>query len=82
MYFKTIFFFQGNPTIFIEANIHAREWITSATATWFLNELLTSQDPAVVDLATNIDWYIIPIFNVDGFAYTHAVVSLSQSNDI
>ncbi|KAJ6625702.1 Zinc carboxypeptidase A 1 [Pseudolycoriella hygida] len=62
---------EGNPTIFIESNIHAREWITSATATWFLNELLTSTDPDIQDLAQNIDWYIIPVFNVDGFHYTH-----------
>lgn len=23
------------------------------------------------DLAENVDWYIIPVFNVDGFVYTH-----------
>lgn len=66
---------QGNPVIFLEANIHAREWITSATATWFLNELLTSTEPAIRDLAENIDWYILPVFNVDGFVYSHTVVS-------
>lgn len=65
-----------NPAIFIEANIHAREWISSATATWFLNTLLTSDDPAIIDLKENIDWYIMPIFNVDGFIYTHEVVSI------
>lgn len=48
-----------------------REWITSATTTWFINQLLTSQDPAVRDLAENVDWYIIPVFNVDGFVYSH-----------
>jgi len=62
---------EGNPTIFIESNIHAREWITSATCTWFINELLTSTEPEIMDLAQNIDWYIIPVFNVDGFHYTH-----------
>lgn len=65
---------KGNPTIFIESNIHAREWITSSTATWFINELLTSTDPVIMDLAQNIDWYIIPVLNVDGFHYTHTVV--------
>lgn len=65
----------GNPTIFIESNIHAREWITSATATWFLNELLTSTAPEVRDLATTIDWVIVPVLNVDGFDYSHRVVS-------
>ncbi|KFB45620.1 zinc carboxypeptidase [Anopheles sinensis] len=60
----------GNPGIFIEANIHAREWISSATATWLLNELLTSTNPAVQDLAQNYDWYFIMIANPDGLAYT------------
>ncbi|XP_035782963.1 zinc carboxypeptidase-like [Anopheles albimanus] len=70
----------GNPGIFIEANIHAREWITSATATWLLNELLTSQDPVVQDLATNYDWYILPIANPDGFHYTKTTNRLWRKN--
>lgn len=68
----------GNPAIFIESHIHAREWITSATATWLLNNLITSSDPAIRDIAENIDWYIIPITNVDGFVYTHTTVSKSE----
>lgn len=65
---------EGNPGIFVDANIHAREWITSATVTWILNELLTSDDPAVRDLAENFDWYIVPVLNPDGFVYTHTTV--------
>lgn len=65
----------GNPGIFIESNIHAREWITSATATWFINQLLTSADTQVRNLAENYDWYIIPVYNVDGFEYSHKTVS-------
>lgn len=42
----------------------------SATATYVLNELLHSTDPAVQDLALNIDWYIIPISNPDGYEYS------------
>jgi len=61
---------EGNQAIVIEATIHAREWISSATATWVLNELLTSTDPDVIDIATNFDWYFIPLLNVDGFVYT------------
>lgn len=66
---------KDNPLIFIESNIHAREWITSATATWFLNELLTSQNASVKNLAENFNWIIIPVFNVDGFAFTHKTVN-------
>jgi len=65
----------GNPGIFIESNIHAREWITSASATWFINQLLTSEDADVRSLADNYDWHIIPVFNVDGFEYSHKKVS-------
>lgn len=67
---------QRNPAIFVEANIHAREWITSATATWLLNELLTSTDPEVRELATNIDLYFLVVANPDGFAFTHTNVKL------
>ncbi|KAH8352178.1 hypothetical protein KR084_002465 [Drosophila pseudotakahashii] len=61
----------NNPGVFIESNIHAREWITSATATWLINEFLTSTDELVRNLAENHDWYIVPVLNVDGFVYTH-----------
>ncbi|XP_062551929.1 zinc carboxypeptidase-like [Armigeres subalbatus] len=64
---------EGNPGIFVETNIHAREWITSATVTWILNELLTSESTAVRELAESYDWYIIPVANPDGFVYTHTV---------
>ncbi|XP_065072617.1 zinc carboxypeptidase-like [Ochlerotatus camptorhynchus] len=70
----------GNPGIFLESNIHAREWITSATATWILNQLLTSTDPAVQDLADNYDWYILPVINPDGFAYTKDVNRMWRKN--
>uniref|UniRef100_A0A1Y9H2W6 Peptidase M14 domain-containing protein n=1 Tax=Anopheles dirus TaxID=7168 RepID=A0A1Y9H2W6_9DIPT len=61
----------GNQGIVIDANIHAREWITSASITWVLNELLTSDDPRVRDIAENYDWYIVPVANPDGFKYSH-----------
>lgn len=62
----------GNRAIFIEANIHAREWISGATSTYVLDQLLRSTDPEIQDLANNIDWYIIPISNPDGYEYTRS----------
>uniref|UniRef100_A0A1L8DQZ2 Zinc carboxypeptidase A 1 n=1 Tax=Nyssomyia neivai TaxID=330878 RepID=A0A1L8DQZ2_9DIPT len=61
----------GNPSILIESNTHAREWITSATATYILNEFLTSNDPEFRRIAENYDWYIFPNVNPDGFRYSH-----------
>lgn len=54
----------------LEANIHAREWISPATATYVLDQLLRSTDPAVQDIGRNVDWYIVPITNPDGYEYT------------
>ncbi|XP_012279419.1 zinc carboxypeptidase-like [Orussus abietinus] len=64
-------FKENNPGVFIEGGIHAREWITPATVTYFLNELLTSKDPEVRELAERHDWYIFPVFNPDGYIFTH-----------
>ncbi|XP_030372593.1 zinc carboxypeptidase [Scaptodrosophila lebanonensis] len=66
----------GNKAVFIESNIHAREWITSATITYFIDELLVPRNPGVRDIALNVDWYIIPVLNVDGFVYSHEVERL------
>ncbi|XP_051175444.1 zinc carboxypeptidase-like [Leptopilina boulardi] len=60
-----------NPGIFIEAGIHAREWITPATALYLINQLLTSKDKNIRSLAENRNWYIFPSFNPDGYVYTH-----------
>ncbi|PSN45347.1 Zinc carboxypeptidase A 1 [Blattella germanica] len=61
----------GNPGVFIESGIHAREWITPATVTYILNKLLTSDDPVIKDLAHSFDYYVFPSFNPDGYVYTH-----------
>ncbi|GAB0094440.1 zinc carboxypeptidase-like [Sergentomyia squamirostris] len=61
----------GNPAVFIESNTHAREWITSATATYVLNEFINSNDPEVRHIAEDYDWYIFPNVNPDGFHYSH-----------
>uniref|UniRef100_A0A1B0CK33 Zinc carboxypeptidase A 1 n=1 Tax=Lutzomyia longipalpis TaxID=7200 RepID=A0A1B0CK33_LUTLO len=63
----------GNPAIFIESHIHAREWIAGATATWLINEFLTSTDPEVRRIAESYDWYIFPVTNPDGYRYSHDV---------
>ncbi|XP_055711144.1 zinc carboxypeptidase-like [Phlebotomus papatasi] len=64
-----------NPGIFIESQIHANEWITSGSTTWIINKLLTATtaEPEIKNLADNINWYIFPIINVDGYEYTRNV---------
>ncbi|KAJ8686600.1 hypothetical protein QAD02_022394 [Eretmocerus hayati] len=62
---------EEKPGVFIEGGIHAREWIAPATATWLINEFLTSEDPVIRDFAESYDWYIFPVVNPDGYSFTH-----------
>lgn len=57
---------ETNPAIFIEANIHAREWISSATTLWIINEVLTTTDPDIRQLVDSVTWFFVPIANPDG----------------
>lgn len=56
--------------VVFEGTIHAREWISTATTTWMLNELLTSTDPEIQEIARTYEWIVLPVTNPDGYAYT------------
>jgi carboxypeptidase A4 len=46
----------GNkPAVWIDGGIHAREWISPATTTWMLKELVENQADNI-DLAQGLDW--------------------------
>jgi murein tripeptide amidase MpaA len=59
---------ETRPAIFIEANIHAREWITNAVTTYIINELVSGSLQSRLD---QFDFYIVPVTNPDGYEYTH-----------
>ncbi|XP_019530940.2 zinc carboxypeptidase [Aedes albopictus] len=71
---------QGNTAVFVECGIHAREWISPAVCTYILNELLTSTDADIQDLAENFDWFFFPIVNPDGYKYTFEADRLWRKN--
>jgi murein tripeptide amidase MpaA len=58
----------GTIDVFLNSNIHAREWITSATTTWMFNELLTN--PAYDGELDKFNFHYVPVLNPDGFEYT------------
>lgn len=52
---------------------HAREWITPTAPLFFGTHLLEQYalgDAAIVDLVDNVGFYLIPVFNVDGYEYS------------
>merc|ERR1719431_260321 len=59
----------GAPNIWLEAGIHAREWIAPAVATFIVRELVEdfAEHPDYLD---KINWYFIPSANPDGYQYS------------
>ncbi|KZR99499.1 putative Carboxypeptidase B, partial [Daphnia magna] len=57
----------GEPNCFL--GFHAREWISPAVATYIIQQLV--EVPANAKLLSNVDWYIMPVVNPDGYEYSH-----------
>ncbi|KAG0701372.1 Carboxypeptidase B [Chionoecetes opilio] len=55
------------PGIFIDGDIHAREWISPAVVTYMVNQLLTGSHD---DLLSSVVFYVMPVINPDGYSYT------------
>jgi len=55
-----------------DGGIHAREWISPATNIYIAHALLSnySKDATITHFVDQFDYYILPVFNVDGYAYT------------
>merc|ERR1719369_735236 len=67
------------PTAWIEAGIHAREWIASATATFMINELVTNYEQNK-DIVDNLNIHILPMANPDGYEYSRTSDRLWRKN--
>lgn len=63
----------GSKVIYIQATMHAREWIAATTAMWVAKELLTNKDPRVVALVKQYKWVIIPVANPDGYEFSRTM---------
>lgn len=61
----------SNPAVLVVGSMNGREWLTSATVTWLIQAVLSSNDPDVVAMRTATNWYFIPVLNPDGFVYSH-----------
>merc|ERR1712080_810319 len=59
----------GAPNVWLEAGIHAREWISPAVATFLIRELVEDYDEHP-NYVNNINWYLLPVANPDGSSYT------------
>ncbi|CAI5775666.1 mast cell carboxypeptidase A-like [Podarcis lilfordi] len=58
--------------IFMDCGIHAREWISPAFCQWFVKQAVRTYetDKVMFKLLNNLNFYILPVFNIDGYVWT------------
>lgn len=61
------------PLFFFNCGIHAREWISPATCMYMIRQILATRrtNSDVRFMLDKYEWVILPVFNVDGYEYTH-----------
>ena len=60
-------------SVVFHGGIHAREWIGPAVVTYMATQLVQNYkiNPNITKLVDRFDFHIIPVLNVDGYAFTH-----------
>ncbi|TRY63124.1 hypothetical protein TCAL_04005 [Tigriopus californicus] len=74
---------QDTRAVWIDAGIHAREWISPITALFLIDRIAEEfrkepyqQDQRIV----GVDWYFMPISNPDGYEYSHETDRMWRKN--
>jgi len=64
---------QNKQIIWLDAGIHAREWIGPAAAMYIADKLIKnpSSDPVVQQLLNKYIFIVLPVANPDGYEFTH-----------
>ncbi len=63
---------QPSRSVFVEAGIHAREWITPATGLYIFEQFIkkVNTDRRWQRANSNVAFYMVPVLNVDGYEYS------------
>ncbi|XP_075447243.1 carboxypeptidase B2 isoform X1 [Ascaphus truei] len=72
----------AKAAIWIDCGIHAREWIAPAFCLWFVGHAAEfyGVDQYMTRLLKYIDFYILPVMNVDGYRYTWTTNRMWRKN--
>ncbi|KAB0342745.1 hypothetical protein FD754_019671 [Muntiacus muntjak] len=63
---------RAKNAMWIDCGIHAREWISPAFCLWFVGSVTYNygKEKMYTNLLKHMDFYIMPVVNVDGYDYT------------
>jgi hypothetical protein len=64
----------NKPAVLYTGCQHAREWAAAMSAMFIADSLVRDygSDPAITSLVDRIEFFVIPVVNVDGFEFTYA----------
>jgi murein tripeptide amidase MpaA len=70
------------PGVEFDGCHHAREWVTVMVPMWIADKLVYTYDtdPNVQSLVNSLEFYIIPVLNVDGYVYSWSTDRLWRKN--
>lgn len=70
------------PAVLYFGAEHAREWVTTTVPTYLARHLLENYgiDAAITDVMDNVEFFLVPVFNVDGYVYTWTTNRLWRKN--
>lgn len=66
-------------TIWNFVGAHAREWISPATVTYIIRELVENR-ANYESFVSDVDFHIVPVLNVDGYHYSHSKNRMWRKN--
>lgn len=68
--------------IWIDCGIHAREWVSPAFCMWLIGHATEyyNIDTRMTNLLKYLDFYVMPVMNVDGYEYTWTTNRMWRKN--
>ncbi|VVC93995.1 carboxypeptidase B-like isoform X2 [Leptidea sinapis] len=69
----------SNTGVWIDATIHAREWVGTCVIT-FVADYIARNFIKLSKSFTNKDWYLVPVVNPDGYHHTHTKDRMWRKN--
>ncbi|XP_026157706.1 carboxypeptidase B2 [Mastacembelus armatus] len=72
----------NKKAMWIDCGIHAREWIAPAFCLWFVRHALLhyGKNQDITNILDNMDVYILPVMNPDGYLYTWTTDRMWRKN--
>ncbi|XP_043927514.1 carboxypeptidase B2 isoform X3 [Protopterus annectens] len=73
---------KAKSAVWIDCGIHAREWVSPAFCQWFVGHAVEfyDRDPLMKSILDVLDFYVLPVMNVDGYEYTWNVDRMWRKN--